>query len=232
MQEGVDVPKPLVRVQDEPMIERLVRVFHDCDAEEVVVVTNDLSPLTRQHLETLRPRYPRLRVVVRTTPSSMHSFHALMPLLGSGKFCLTTVDTIFRESEFHAFVHAFEACPDDGLMAVTDYIDDEKPLYVSTDPRLRITGFHDTLEAFATSSAGSDGTSVCRYISGGIYGLDDRCFATLDRCMASGVARMRNFQRQLVADGLRLTAYPFRKILDVDHAIDIAKAETFLNTPS
>ena len=40
---------------------------------------------------------------------------------------------------------------------------------------------------------------------------------------------MRNFQRQLIVDGLRLKAYPFSKILDVDHASDIIKAEAFLN---
>ena len=47
--------------------------------------------------------------------------------------------------------------------------------------------------------------------------------------MEKGMSRMRNFQRQLVADGLRLTAYLFSKILDVDHASDIVKAEAFLN---
>lgn len=41
------------------------------------------------------------------------------------------------------------------------------------------------------------------------------------------MSRMRNFQRQLVADGLKLKAYPFKKILDVDHAGDIVKAEAF-----
>jgi hypothetical protein len=46
--------------------------------------------------------------------------------------------------------------------------------------------------------------------------------------MEAGQSRMRNFQRQLVADGLKLTARPFGKILDVDHASDIAKAEAFL----
>ncbi len=39
---------------------------------------------------------------------------------------------------------------------------------------------------------------------------------------------MRNFQRQLVADGFRLRACVFSKILDVDHAADIQKAEEFL----
>ena len=46
--------------------------------------------------------------------------------------------------------------------------------------------------------------------------------------MENGMSRMRNFQRQLVADGLHLEAYPFSKILDVDHAGDIVKAEAFL----
>ena len=46
--------------------------------------------------------------------------------------------------------------------------------------------------------------------------------------MEKGMSRMRNFQRQLVADGLKLKAYPFTKILDVDHASDIVKAENFL----
>ena len=40
---------------------------------------------------------------------------------------------------------------------------------------------------------------------------------------------MRNFQRQLVSEGLSLKAYPFSKILDVDHVEDITKAEAFLS---
>jgi hypothetical protein len=39
---------------------------------------------------------------------------------------------------------------------------------------------------------------------------------------------MRNFQRALLADNLRLWAYPFTKILDIDHRADISKANRFL----
>ena len=39
---------------------------------------------------------------------------------------------------------------------------------------------------------------------------------------------MRKFQRALVSEGMRLKAYPFGKVLDVDHVADIAKAEDFL----
>ena len=46
--------------------------------------------------------------------------------------------------------------------------------------------------------------------------------------MADGIHRMRNFQRRLVAGGLKLKAYPFSKIIDIDHAEDIAKAEEFI----
>jgi NDP-sugar pyrophosphorylase family protein len=160
----------------------------------------------------------------------MHSFYELKPLIGNGKFCLTTVDTIFREKEFGEYIDAFKAYEGDGMMAVTDYIDDEKPLYISTDAEMNITGFHDSLENFAASEPGKDGKSVCKYISGGIYCLNEKAFTTLDKCINSGMSRMRNFQRQLVFDGLKLKAYQLSKILDVDHASDIEKAESFLKS--
>jgi hypothetical protein len=40
---------------------------------------------------------------------------------------------------------------------------------------------------------------------------------------------MRNFQRGLLRDGLKLKAWPFSKVLDVDHVSDIQKAEAFLS---
>ncbi len=213
--EGVQLPKPLVRLGSEVMIDRLIRIFTANGAEEIDVIVNSLTSASREHLAEIQRVNPLVRFIVKTTPSSMHSFYELMPLLGEGRFCLTTVDTIFRETEFSEFIRRFLQSDADGMMAVTDFIDDESPLYISTDDALRITGFHD--------EAGS-----CRYISGGIYCLSHLAFPTLRRCIESGQSRMRNFQRQLVADGLRLVAYPFSKILDVDHADDILKAEQFL----
>ncbi len=215
-QEGINLPKPLVQLNGEAMIDRLIRIFLANDAEEIVTIVNDLNPLAQEHLREVQAREPRLRFTVKTTPSSMHSFYELMPLLGEGRFCLTTVDTIFKEAEFAHFIDAFRTSRADGMMAVTDFIDDEKPLYISTDGELNITGFHDRQEG-------------CRFISGGIYCLSHKVFPTLVRCIEGGQSRMRNFQRQLVADGFRLVAHQFSKILDVDHADDITKAETFLN---
>lgn len=214
-QEGVELPKPLVRVNGEAMIDRLIRIFYQNGAEAIYIITNNLTPLTQEHLLQLQAMDKRIHLVVKTTPSSMHSFYELRKLMGNGKFCLTTVDTIFREEEFGEYIRTWEQSDKDGLMAVTDYIDDEKPLYIATDPNLTITGFLDH--------------EPQRFISGGIYGLRETSYPVIDKCIAEGQSRMRNFQRQLVKDKLTLKAYPFIKILDVDHASDITKAEVFLN---
>ena len=214
-QEGVKEPKPLIQLQGIPIIERLVMLFATQGASSINIIINEQQPQTLSRLQQLQERYP-INIVVKDTPSSMHSLHALSHLLRGEKFCLTTVDTIFKEQEFAEYIKEFEASQHDGLMAVTDYIDDEKPLYVDTDTDLNITAFADNPSA------------ASRYISGGIYGLDDRALDILDACMAAGIERMRNFQRNLVKDGLKLKAYPFKKIIDIDHAEDITKAEEFL----
>lgn len=218
-QEGVALPKPLVKINGEAMIDRLIRIFRANNAEEIVIIVNTLNPLTEEHIRNLQQQglADDIRLVVKTTPSSMHSFAELMPFLNDGMFCLTTVDTIFKEEEFADYIKHFSDLKSDGCMAVTDFIDDEKPLYVGTDEQMRITGFHDTNEGD-------------KFISGGIYSLHPNAFVTLQKCIASGQSRMRNFQRALVNDGLFLEAYPFSKILDVDHACDIEKAEAFLKS--
>lgn len=216
-EEGVAWPKALVPLNGEPLLSRLVRIFNACGAERIVVIVNDLHPPVEQYVRQLmaQPGGERIHLVVQTTPSSMHSFFALSSHLADEPFCLTTVDTIFRESDFRAYLDYFAQSDADGVMGVTDFVDDEKPLYVATNESLDITAFLDA-------------STTCKYISGGIYGLTAPALKTLQRCMAEGQSRMRNYQRGLIADGLRLKAFPFSKILDVDHASDIQKALDFL----
>ena len=222
-QEGIKEPKPLVKVQDEHLIDRLIRIFMKYQADEIVVICNDLTTLVSSHLAEIKAnglngmQIP-LRYIVKSTPSSMHSFFELSRYLEDSPFVLTTVDTIFREDEFGAYLDAFQnqIGEIDGLMGVTDYIEDEKPLYVGTDDDLNITGFYDE-------------NNHCTFISGGIYGLTPPAIKTLRACMERGESRMRNFQRALIRDGLRIKAYPFSKVLDIDHASDILVANEFLN---
>lgn len=215
-QEGIAKPKPLVELQGEPMIGRLINIMLRCNAESISIIVNEHMTEVREYLQALELPVP-LNLVVKTTPSSMHSLWHLSRVIPEGKFCLTTVDTIFREEDFKGFIDAFEADDeDDGMWAVTPFVDDEKPLWVDVDEQMTITAFRDKRW---------DGA---RYVSGGVYAMTDGAFEVLERCIELGVSRMRNFQRALVESGRRLKAYSIDKIVDVDHAGDIATAEAFL----
>lgn len=218
-QEGVTLPKPLVRLNGQPMIKRLIDIFMECNPSSLSVIVNEQMTEVRDFLNSLSLPVP-FHMVVKSTPSSMHSFWEVSRVLpADGKFILTTVDTIFRRDDFLAYARAFEADPSaQAFMTVTPFIDDEKPLYVSVDDDMRITGFHD--EPFPG----------VRYISGGVYGLTPPCLDVLRECIETGVSRMRNYQRRLVSDGLRVKAFPISKIVDVDHQADIATAEEFINS--
>lgn len=215
-QEGVKLPKPLVNLNGTPMIKRLIDIFMRCNATSLSIIVNEEMHQVREYLESLDIPVP-FKLVVKSTPSSMHSFYEVSRHFTDGKFCLTTVDTIFHEEEFKKYIEAFEndTTGADGYMAVTSFIDDEKPLYIDTDTELNISAFKD---------AAWDGV---KFISGGIYGLTPPALRVLENCMENGVSRMRNYQRALVDAGLKLKAFPFEKIVDVDHAGDIETAAAF-----
>lgn len=227
-QEGVTEPKPLVKVRGERLIDRLIRIFMENNATEIVVICNEQMSDVASHLKMIQDKGLNglpvpLRFVVKSTPSSMHSFYELRNFLRDDPFILTTVDTIFDESEFHDYVLSFQdkmAQGTDALMGVTDYIDDEKPLYVGVDNVMRINDYYDTPQADS------------HFISAGIYGLTTPSLNILEACIEKGESRMRNFQRALVAAGLRIEAYPLTKVFDIDHIDDIRKADEGLNNLS
>lgn len=239
-EEGIAQPKPLVRLQGMAMIDRLLQIFLQNHAESVSIIVNREMTEVKQYLEKwAEPAHLQsmgvdvttfqFHLIEATTPSSMHSFAALADTLPEGKFCLTTVDTVFQPHEFARFIAAFEQQHDDadGLFVVTPYVDDEKPLYVYVEdvhsPISKIVAFEDEK---THSSLACD---KCCLVSGGVYGLwSHTAIPILRQCLASGQSRMRNYQRSLLAHGLNIMSYTFGQVMDIDHAADIDKAEAFL----
>lgn len=219
-QEGILEPKPLVPLCGKPLLGRLLEVFASFKSESISLIVNEQMVQVQEWVANWKTEHPgvRLNVCIQSTPSSMHSLSVLSRVIPAGKFILTTVDTIFLEREFAEYVARFEEMQEtegDGLFAVTPFVDDEKPLWISIDGQDYISEFSD---------------KQGMVVSGGIYGLNTRtAFPILEKCLAEGQSRMRNYQRALIAGGLRLKAHSFPQIMDIDHAEDIRKAAAFLN---
>ncbi len=209
--EGYRQPKPLVPIGGVPMIERLARIMMRCGAERIAVIVNADNRETAEFVRRLSRELP-IDLTVKSTPTPMHSLMELSPYLGQGRFCVTTVDTVFAESRFRAMMDEFARTPYDGMMGVTSFVDDEKPLYVDVDEGMMIRGFLDEM-------------AHSRFVSAGIYALNASAFDVLEGCLGSGQTRMRYFQRQLLESGLRLKAFDMGRVVDVDHADDVAKAQ-------
>ena len=90
-QEGVTEPKPLVKVRGERLIDRLIRIFMGNNATEIVVICNEQMSDVASHLKMIQDKGLNglpvpLRFVVKSTPSSMHSFYELRHFLREDPF--------------------------------------------------------------------------------------------------------------------------------------------------
>lgn len=213
--EGVAYPKPLVPLGGVPMIGRLIEIFKRFSPDRICVVVNERMPEVADYIRNVEG----VQLIVKSTPSSMHSFYEVASALAPfGRFVVTTVDTIFNPEDFARYVERYASAEEsvDGMMALTQFIDDEKPLYVDVDCGMRIVAFRDSPSADT------------RFVSGGIYGLGSRSVDVLNHCLEQGMSRMRNYQRALLSHGLQIEGYDMGKIIDVDHATDIRVAEDYL----
>lgn len=217
--EGVEAPKPLVDLDGRPMVRRLIEVLASYKPESLSIVVNEQMPEVASYIESIRDSFEfPVYLTVKTTASGVHSLYEVTRHFAGGKIVITTVDTIFLQSDFGRYAEAFDDDDDsDAFFGVTPFIDDEKPLYVDVDPATQlITGFR------------GEPSEHDRYISGGIYGLTAPAVRLLDSFVAQPAPRLREYQRALVDTGLKVRAFPFPKIVDVDHAADIDTARQFI----
>lgn len=213
--DGISTPKPLVRIHGVPLIERIIRSAVRSGADSIFCIINEQSPTLREFLQSQDFGVP-LDVTVRSTPSSFHSLATLAPKLKRSPFLLSTVDAVYEEGEFREFMLCAENTVDvGGTLAVTQYVDDEKPLCVEMDDHQRILSFHDTV-----------GSSP--WVTGGLYYFAPTMLDHLPEAERSGVHRLRNYLQFLLSRGFALTGFPFQKIIDVDDMNDIKAAEAFL----
>lgn len=213
-EEGINIPKPLVEINGIPLIQRIIDIALKNGVDSIVCIINEESQELEKYLLNNNSLLP-FNLIVKSTPSSFHSFHQVSRFL-EPPFLLTTTDSVFRENEFAEFLKYSMNCKKaDAVLAVSDFIDDEKPLYVNIDEDSKILSFGDT-------------DNNCEFVTGGLYFFKKDIREEISNALNENVSRLRNFLRYLITRDRNLFAYPFTKIIDVDHASDIKTAEEFL----
>jgi len=218
-QSGYPYPKPLARLHGETLVDRLMAIFSTYGANSINLIINEESTVLEEYLQKLSLDVP-FRLIKQTTESSLHSLDVLLKGIPEvSELCLTTVDTIFRAETFESYLDYFQEHPElDALMAVTPFVDDESPLFVDADEKGRIKAFTDVQ---------TPGREVL--VSGGIYALRKAALSIVDLAVRQDIQRMRNYQRLLLQQQLKVEAFVFDKIIDIDHLSDLRTAEEWLS---
>jgi len=206
------VLKPLLPIAGRPLIEWTASSLIDAGADEIFVLLNSKGRAART---ALRRRFPGKRWIFfeADTRSSWDSFRIVAGALAESadRFLISTVDALIPAEEIARF-----ASPAHGVsLALTSFVEDEKPLWADLDER----GF--------ISALGPDAVDK-RFVTCGLYGVTRE----LARSMyaAETHASLRDYWRSLVRSGVPVRGLPISKTIDVDRPEDIATAEAFLSS--
>ena len=213
-EEGLNVPKHLITINGEYLIDRIIRIGYENGFQKVYCIINTKEKELQKHLLEENFKIP-VELIVKDTESSMHSLFELSPFLLNESFCLATTDSVFLEKEFSDFLKISSKEDAVGVLAVTQYIDDEKPLCVGFDEQNMILNFSDDKNGY-------------NWVTGGLYYFSPLIFNEMQTALQNDIIRLRNFLRLLIKQNYKLKAFPFSTIIDVDHISDIEKAEDFL----
>src|SRR5207249_1085448 len=150
------------------------------------------------------------------TDNSYESFRVLCAHLRGSPFLVTTVDSVFPPDFLPQFVATASQQPGiDMMLALTTFIDDEKPLHVRLDAQQRIVQFGDAARGSA-------------YVTSGFYYCSPSISAACAALAPARVSALREFLGWLQQHGYWLQGYLAPKTIDVDRPQDIAVAEQFV----
>lgn len=201
------VAKPMVEVGGMPLIAHVLGNFEAAGIASAAVIFNETEMGCAAFV---RERFGHLvsKVVVKTTRSSLESFREILDAAPAGRLLVSTVDAFCPKEHFVRFVRRAEELPSHStVLAVTGYVHDEKPLWVTT-----------TREGRVTVVGGASGDAV----TAGIYVFPEK---VRQLRIPSSLGRLREFLAWLAKSGEPIEAVNIPKVVDVDRAEDLAVAE-------
>jgi NDP-sugar pyrophosphorylase family protein len=207
-EDGWTMSKPLVPVKGVPLIEHVVENFLAAGIGSLSIIFNARE---EDCARFVRSRFPGadIRILSKTTASSLESYREIAAVLPPGPALVSTVDAWCPRADFVEFARrAAEAPPEETVLAVTPFVADEKPLRVRLGPGGLVTGI-----------GGDSGDAV----TAGMYVFPEQV-RTLSAPAALG--RLREYLAWLVERGETVRGISIEEVVDVDRATDIALAES------
>jgi len=206
-QAGWMVPKPMVPVAGVPLIESTIRNFMAAGITRLSIIVNEQET---ECAEWVQARFPalELRLIVKTTASSLESFREVTRGAGAGRMLVSTVDAWCRPPDFAGFVDAARRRPLEAtVLAVTPLVEDEKPLGAVLDADGRVLSL---------------GGAAPTLVTAGMYLVSERA-RRLEPPARLG--RLREYLQWLLETGEPMYGEVVETVVDVDRAEDVALAE-------
>jgi len=208
--------KPLARLGAHSLLELLLRRFQNAGVTRVACALRAELLSTEQRASL--PTNPDLTYLFVDTESSLHTLAELIGHLGpaAGPVLFTMADTVMLPEDFARFLSfCAELAPGENAVLLTEFVDDEKPLWAELDEAGNVRGF---------------GSNPTGHITSGMYFLQPEAMKLALREVGAGVHKMRNFLAKLAAEGFPIKSFVVRKTIDVDHPSDLAQALLFLQS--
>jgi hypothetical protein len=209
--DGVATPKALVEVGGRPQIVNLIETFAELGCETITC-------MVREGITVESPGPATVRLC--RTPSSLHTLVAGLSAVPPGPVFCAMVDTVMPAADWRRLYRSVMARLDDGaaaVLAVTPFVDDELPLYVTRNAEGLATGILDTPPPEASL-----------VVTGGVYGLSIVARRLASVAVAS-LHRMRAFLRLLVELHAPVATVEVPRIIDLDHKRDLDAAERLVS---
>lgn len=209
------VIKPLVSVLGAPLSAWVLRSLAQAGVRDVTLLHNSKGRELRTRLSGASVNIA-LDFLEADTASSWESFRLVARHLARthAGFLMSTIDAIIPPAEVARFSALVEKTKPLAGLALTSFVDDEKPLWAALEKGL-VTKL---------------GPSVAdkRLVTAGLYYVSREAAAKMPE--AGTHSKLRDFLISLVESGAPVAGCELSKTVDVDRPEDVLEAETYLRS--
>jgi NDP-sugar pyrophosphorylase family protein len=229
------VPKALTPIGNRKLIDFALDGFEAAGIKEVTCIINESAQGVQEYVAASGRKIP-IDWIVKTTPSSMHSFLIVLEHLaqkGASPCLMTTVDSVCAPETYVDFLKSCALFPNaDVVLGLTDVIDDEKPLRVAMSGNVgtglmpdHVAENPEAFEIVAMTNNGFDSD----YVTSGFYFVKPAILKVKDEVLTKNFTALRQYLGFLLKYGYRFYGAPVPPVVDVDRPQDIQAAEHLLN---